>query len=62
MKTFEVEWTSPGNITIKKRLIIRAEGIVEAQDKFFDWLKKQPVYEHMWCLNLQIAQAGEFLE
>lgn len=62
MKTFEVEWTSPGNITIKKRLIIRAEGIVQAQDKFFDWLKKQPVYEHMWCLNLQICQAGEFLE
>ena len=62
MKTFEVEWTSPGNITIKKRLIIRAEGIVQAQDKFFDWLKKQPVYEHMWCLNLQITQAGEFLE
>lgn len=62
MKTFEVEWTSPGNIATDRKLIIRAESIVEAQDKFLDWIKKQPIYQHMWSLNFKLALVGELIE
>ena len=56
MKTFSVEWTSPKNFVDKTRVIVRAENLVEAQDKFFEWLKKQAVYSHMWCLNMEMSE------
>ena len=56
MRTFNVEWSSPKNIIDKTRVVVRAESLVEAQDKFFAWLKKHPVYQHMWCLNMEMSE------
>ena len=56
MKAYNVNWTSPGNFVNNNRVVVRAESLVEAQDKFFAWLKKHPVYQHMWCLNMEMSE------
>ena len=61
MKTFNVEWSSPKNFVEKTRVIVRADNVVAAQDKFFAWLKRQPVYSHMWCLNMEMSEV-EYVE
>ena len=45
--------TSPGNVWAR-RVVIEAKNVVEAQDKFFAWLKTEPVYTHMWRLDMQL--------
>jgi hypothetical protein len=59
VRTFQFAWESPANIE-KGTVIIRAESISEAQDKFFAWLKTKPVYQHMWKLNLVAAEVEYF--
>ena len=58
MRTFMVDWYSEGNIE-KGTVVVRAAGLVEAQDKFLGWLKKQPIYEHMWRLSFALEEAKE---
>lgn len=59
MRTFQFAWDSPGNIE-KGTVIVRAESISEAQDKFFAWLKTKPMYQHMWKLNF-VATEVEYV-
>ena len=59
MRTFQFEWESLGNIA-QGTVIVRAENIAEAQDKFFAWLKTKPLYQHMWRLSL-IATEVEYV-
>lgn len=54
-RTFIAEASSPGNAW-KGKVVIRAANIVEAQDKFFAWLRKQEVYTHMWKLHMDIYE------
>jgi hypothetical protein len=54
-RTFIATASSPGNIW-QRNVVIHAASIAKAQDKFFDWLKTQSVYEHMWKLNLDIYE------
>jgi hypothetical protein len=55
MKTYQVDWQSEGNID-GGRVIVFAAFIAEAQDKFFAWLRKRPVYKHMWKLNVVFTE------
>lgn len=55
MKTYIAYYESPGNLD-KGELVIRASRPSEASTKFFDWLKEQPLYEHMWNLNMSIRE------
>lgn len=55
-RTFIVTWSSPGNITSGKQVVISADNIVQAQDKFWTWLRKQPVFQHMWKLNFEMVE------
>jgi hypothetical protein len=40
---------------------ISASSIGEAQDKFFEWLKKQSVYPHMWNMSVDFTEIGDSL-
>jgi uncharacterized protein YegJ (DUF2314 family) len=51
--------TSKGNIWTGK-VIIQANTLVEAQDKFFAWLKEQSVYSHMWNLEVSIEETHQY--
>lgn len=51
--------TSKGNIWTGK-IIIQADTLVEAQDKFFAWLKGQSVYSHMWNLEVTIEETQQY--
>jgi 2-hydroxychromene-2-carboxylate isomerase len=56
MKTYHVKWSSPKNYPTNTDVIVRAVNLVDAQDKFFAWLKTHPVYQHMWNLNMEITE------
>lgn len=58
MNIFVVTYNSKENCFAGK-VAIQAENLVDAQNKFFDWLKKQPVYSHMWGLefNIELVQS-----
>jgi hypothetical protein len=55
MKAYIVDWSSVGNID-KGTVVVTAKSISEAQDKFLDWLREQPVYQHMWNLTFSIEE------
>jgi hypothetical protein len=61
MKTYQVIWESPGNAE-HGIVIVRAEGLVAAQDKFWRWLRQQPVYQHMWRLFFEFKEVEEVIE
>lgn len=58
MKLFEVKWSSTGNLE-KGCVIVRAINIVEAQNKFWLYMQKQPVFEHMWQLSFKFIEIQE---
>ena len=55
MKLYIFDYSSEGNI-FSGEVCIEAEGLVEAQDKFFDWVKKQKTYQHMWRLSFKARE------
>ncbi len=55
MKTYLVTYESSKNC-FKGSLAVEAVDLVMAQDKFFSWLKRQPVYTHMWDLTINIDE------
>ena len=46
MKLYIFDYSSEGNI-FSGEICIEAEGLVEAQDKFFAWVKKQQTQAHL---------------
>jgi hypothetical protein len=60
VKGYIFDWSSPGNLD-QGTICIPAESLTKAQDKFFDWLKKQPIYSHLWKLTFVCTQV-EILE
>jgi hypothetical protein len=56
MKYYLVEFSSPCNAEQNREITVRANSIVEAQDKFFAWLKGTNLYQHMWELNMAIRE------
>ena len=55
MKLYIFDYSSEGNI-FSGEVCIEAEGLVEAQDKFIDWVKKQKTYQHMWRLSFKARE------
>jgi hypothetical protein len=61
MKTYQVIWESPGNAE-HGIVVVRAEGLVAAQNKFLAWLRQRPVYQHMWRLEFAFIEVQEVIE
>jgi hypothetical protein len=59
MKKFLATATSNGNIWAGK-VIIQADTLVEAQDKFSAWLREQPVYSRITSYNLHIEETDQY--
>ena len=55
MNTYKVTWFSEGNID-KGTIIVMASCLTDAQDKFIDWIKKRPLYRHMWHLSFALEE------
>jgi len=60
MRNFVATYNSDRNL-FKGQVHISAVSVGEAQDKFFDWLKKQSVYPHMWNLSVNLEEIGDSL-
>ena len=61
MKVFIATYESTGNLE-KGRICLEGRSIVDAQDKFFEWLRTQPLYQHMWQLSVQFEEIERFVE
>lgn len=47
-------YKSDGNAASEQSVLIgKYSKLEDAQSAFFDWLSKQPVYKHLW--NLQVS-------
>lgn len=55
MRHFLATYSSDGNLE-KGQIHINAVDLVEAQNKFFDFLKNTELYRHMWSLNLKMVE------
>ncbi len=44
------------NNQFKGEIGIESCSLVEAQDKFLEWLRKQPTYQHMWNLQFNARE------
>ena len=55
MKHFTVEYASVNNCFLGSR-VVSAETLSDAQTMFFEWLKKQSVYGHMWRLDFAFTE------
>ena len=53
---FVARYESPVNYDKPKDVFIQANSIVEAQDKFFEYLRTTELYSHMWKLNVEITK------
>jgi hypothetical protein len=60
MRNFTVEYNSCNNI-FKGTLHVKASTISEAQDKFFEWLREQATYPHLWQLTFKFTEIGTSL-
>jgi hypothetical protein len=60
MRNFVATYNSDRNL-FKGQVHISAVSIGEAQGKFFDWLKKQSVYPHMWNLSVNFEEISDSL-
>lgn len=60
MRNFNVNYSSHNNL-FKGTLHVKATTISEAQDKFLNWLIKQPTYAHLWQLSFQFVEIDDSL-
>ena len=56
MKAFKFEFNSPNNIISSKEIIIKANNIGQAQDRFVEYLKEIGLWEHMWKLTFEASE------
>lgn len=59
-KNFVCKYESESNL-FQGSIFVQAGSIAEAQDKFFDWLRLQPVYSHMWRISTKFEEIEEAL-
>lgn len=55
MKYFTVQYSSKGNV-FSGNGILAAETLAEAQTMFFEWLKKQSSYSHLYRLEFEFKE------
>jgi hypothetical protein len=60
MRHFTVSYSSQCNV-FKGVLHVEASTVSEAQDKFLNWLIKQPAYAHLWQLSFEFVEIGASL-
>lgn len=60
MKTYLFKWSSPGNCQTDQRLVLDADNISQAQDKFWTYLKTQAVFRHLWKLQFEAMEIEKY--
>ena len=55
MQLYIFNYSSEGNL-FSGEVCFEAKGLVEAQDKFIAWVKKQQTYQHMWQLSFKAKE------
>lgn len=61
MRNFIITYNSQNNM-FKGHIHVRANTLSDAQDKFLQWLREQPVYTHLWQLTFVFEELGGSLD
>ena len=63
MKTYKIKYNSEKYILFSGELFTKANEPSVAMDTFFDWLKEQSVWKHLWRINIEIEEIknGEWI-
>jgi hypothetical protein len=56
MKAYIVTWSSKGNVSDHKSKLIKAISLAEAQNKFWEYLQRKPMFTHLWNLTFQFEE------
>jgi len=51
-KTYLFTYFSKGNSTTRSKVSVKAVDLVEAQDKFFSYLRQSSFYSYMWNIEI----------
>ena len=55
MKTFKIKYNSPKNI-FQGEVFTKANKSSEAMEQFFEWLKEQATWIHLWEIHISIEE------
>jgi len=55
MRNFIITYESSACI-FKGILHVQAMTVAQAQDKFFEWVKSQKTYPHLWQLSFELKE------
>lgn len=60
MRNFIVSYHSSSNV-FKGHIHVKAVTVSDAQDKFFNWVRQQPTYPHLWDLTFSMQEIVDSL-
>lgn len=58
MKTYRITYNSPKNL-FQGEVFTKKNSSPEAMQEFFEWLKEQSVWTHLWCIQINIEEVEE---
>ena len=56
MTAYVVRWSSEGNFS-EGTVIVLGDNLEEAQNNFWKYIQKQPIFSHMWNLSFKMEKA-----
>ena len=58
MKTYRITYNSPKNL-FQGEVFTRKNSAQEAMDVFWEWLKEQSVWMHLWSIEINIEEVED---
>jgi len=58
MKTYRIIYNSPKNL-FQGEVFTKKNSSPEAMQEFFEWLKEQSVWTHLWSIQISIEEVED---
>jgi len=58
MKTYRITYNSPKNL-FQGEVFTKKNSSAEAMQEFFEWLKEQCVWNHLWSIQINIEEVQD---
>ena len=55
MKSYRIVYNSPRNL-FKGEVFTKKNSSSEAMAEFFEWVKQQSAWNHLWCIQINIEE------
>jgi hypothetical protein len=58
MKTYRIVYSSPKNL-FAGEVFTEKSSSSKAMQEFFEWLKEQTVWDHLWSIQISIEEVSD---